>query len=224
MRGTGILLWLVAAAGGEPVEPRTTVAIVIDEKVRVPRRAGEAMRAEFERILALGGVDWKWHRLAERISANRVVVVRVWPLPATTPAATLAFTHISDGAILPFVSFDPARVERLLEAECRLLDPAGCDDLLGRSLGRVLAHEVYHVLADTTSHGRSGVTKGAFRLGDLLAAHLDLGPRAIERIDSQLGGGGVAIRAAAGETPQTWPLSSPLRPGREGRSSFSPTH
>jgi hypothetical protein len=43
------------------------------------------------------------------------------------------------------------------------------DLLLGRALGRVLAHEVYHILAKTTGHGRAGVAKSALSGRQLIA-------------------------------------------------------
>jgi hypothetical protein len=33
------------------------------------------------------------------------------------------------------------------------------DLLLGRALGRVVAHELYHIVAQTARHGRAGVAK-----------------------------------------------------------------
>jgi hypothetical protein len=45
--------------------------------------------------------------------------------------------------------------------------------LLGRSIGRILAHELYHILADETGHANEGIAKSAFTAGDLLAARFE---------------------------------------------------
>jgi hypothetical protein len=39
---------------------------------------------------------------------------------------------------------------------------------LGRALGRVAAHELYHVLGNTQSHGEAGLAKPSFGTVDLL--------------------------------------------------------
>jgi len=39
----------------------------------------------------------------------------------------------------------------------------------GRAVGRVLAHELYHILAKTGNHEESGVAKDRFSTGDLVA-------------------------------------------------------
>ncbi len=39
----------------------------------------------------------------------------------------------------------------------------------GRAVGRVLAHELYHIFADTKHHGSCGIAKEAFSSQDLLS-------------------------------------------------------
>jgi hypothetical protein len=46
---------------------------------------------------------------------------------------------------------------------------AGTGDF-GRALGRVLAHELYHIFANTTRHGSDGVGREYYNVEDLLAA------------------------------------------------------
>ncbi len=186
MRKAGILLWAAAVGAATAVTPPVHIAVVLDAKIELSRSALEAMKSEFTAIFSLGEVRWSWHRLGEQISSNRLVVVRIWPESNSSPTASLAFTHLSEGTILPFVEFDPARVRRMLEPSLRLLEPDEGDDLLGRSLGRILAHEAYHVLANTTSHG-NGVTKKAFCIRDLLADRLELDARAIALLEAGLG-------------------------------------
>jgi hypothetical protein len=41
---------------------------------------------------------------------------------------------------------------------------------MGRALGRVLAHELYHIFANTTRHAADGVGKPAYSVADLLSA------------------------------------------------------
>jgi len=54
--------------------------------------------------------------------------------------------------------------------------------LLGRALGRVLAHEVVHILSKSGAHGRVGVAKTALSGSQLIAPELRLGAADLERI------------------------------------------
>jgi hypothetical protein len=41
-------------------------------------------------------------------------------------------------------------------------------------MGRVLAHELYHIVAGTSRHGREGVAREAFSARELTDGQLDL--------------------------------------------------
>jgi ubiquinone biosynthesis protein UbiJ len=43
------------------------------------------------------------------------------------------------------------------------------DELLGRAIGRVMAHELYHVLLRTTSHGGQGLAAPSQSVAELLS-------------------------------------------------------
>ena len=48
---------------------------------------------------------------------------------------------------------------------------------LGRALGRVLAHELYHIFANTTKHARAGIAKSCYTAPELLADEFHLTER-----------------------------------------------
>ena len=52
----------------------------------------------------------------------------------------------------------------------------------GRALARVAAHEIYHIVAQTTEHQERGVAKAAFSVRDLMSARFDLDIWSIERM------------------------------------------
>ncbi|MGP8248142.1 MAG: hypothetical protein ACLQVN_26965 [Bryobacteraceae bacterium] len=56
--------------------------------------------------------------------------------------------------------------------------------LFGRALGRVLAHEVYHMMAKTTRHGSTGVTMPALSDAQLITDSLDLDESSADVIQS----------------------------------------
>jgi hypothetical protein len=80
---------------------------------------------------------------------------------------SLGFTHISDGQILPFTEVNCDRVRNFLQADLSLMGTEEREAAYGRALGRVLAHELYHIFANTTRHG-SGVAKESYTVHDLL--------------------------------------------------------
>jgi hypothetical protein len=61
-------------------------------------------------------------------------------------------------------------------------DFANADVLLGRALGRVLAHEVVHILSKSSAHGRTGVARTSLSGSQLIAPELRLGAADLERI------------------------------------------
>ena len=48
------------------------------------------------------------------------------------------------------------------------------DLLLGRALGRVVAHELVHMLTRSTEHSHLGIQKSALSGSELIADHLKL--------------------------------------------------
>jgi hypothetical protein len=55
-------------------------------------------------------------------------------------------------------------------------------DVPFRALGRVIAHEIYHILAQTTEHDESGVAKAAFSLEDLMVDGFAFNPAGLQRL------------------------------------------
>jgi hypothetical protein len=56
------------------------------------------------------------------------------------------------------------------------------DLLFGRALGRVLAHELVHVLTGSEAHGREGVQRAALSGKDLISSALVLSPADLARL------------------------------------------
>ena len=62
--------------------------------------------------------------------------------------------------------------------------PGMRDVMVGRSVGRVMAHELYHILANETHHSAEGVAKTSFSSAELLAAHFHFDEVALGRIST----------------------------------------
>ncbi len=73
----------------------------------------------------------------------------------------LAWTHAADGDVLPFGEVACDRVRQAIQSALWGGEHAHRDVLFGRALGRVVAHELVHMLAQTHAHGQTGVTQAA---------------------------------------------------------------
>ena len=53
-------------------------------------------------------------------------------------------------------------------------------------MARLLAHELYHFLTQTTHHTQSGIAKAAVSATDLLADHFDFDGEAVAKLHASL--------------------------------------
>lgn len=77
----------------------------------------------------------------------------------------LGASRVESGKVLPVTEVDCTQIRRFLDAAPARYRARS----LGRALARVTAHELYHVLLQTTAHGRGGLSKatiGAVELGN----------------------------------------------------------
>jgi len=95
---------------------------------------------------------------------------------ASTPLSSplpLASSSVADGKVLPFSWVDCTALNRFLAPVVSTPSQAEQDGLYGRSMARLLAHELYHILAQTDDHAPTGIAKARFSTADLLADHFD---------------------------------------------------
>jgi hypothetical protein len=91
------------------------------------------------------------------------------PASARNHGMVLAHTAISNGRVLPFFRVDCGRILQILAPALRSLSTESREVVFGRALGRVIAHEIYHVLERTTEHQASGIAKPFLSVSDLTA-------------------------------------------------------
>ncbi len=101
------------------------------------------------------------------------------PLSSPMP---LASSSVADGKVLPFSWVDCTALNRFLAPVASNQSQAAQDDLYGRSMARLLAHEFYHILAQTDDHAPSGIAKARFSTADLLADRFDFETFALNRL------------------------------------------
>ena len=160
------------------------VALYTDFRQPVPPGVANALRAEVDAIMEPAGLQFEWRSLAdfhgETASVALVVVhfegrciTEGLAMRANQPGS-LGWAEIRDGAIVPFIHVDCTKVRTFLQIDLLGRRSQERNPLYGRALGRVLAHELYHVLAVTSLHTAQGVAKEEFSAADLLAANFQL--------------------------------------------------
>lgn len=82
---------------------------------------------------------------------------------------SLGSTRVSDGHVLPFSQIECDRIRRSIAPMAVAWNPEQRDALMGRAIGRVLAHELFHILTKTVHHGDEGVAKTSYSRYDLVA-------------------------------------------------------
>jgi len=175
-----LLLLALAMQPGWAAEPPTVARVALYAQFdQTPAAAVmDSLRTELDSIMAPSGLQFEWRSLADssgEATAELAVVSfkgrcdsTSLPPRSTNPGA-LGWTHISDGVILPFTDLDCGGLRAFLGQQLLALRPADRDGALGRALGRVLAHELYHIFAATTRHASEGVGKPTYSVEDLLS-------------------------------------------------------
>ena len=141
----------------------------------------EHMKRELTPMLQSAGyrVQWSGARVE---TSGALVVLELRHTPDAT--GILASTSVSQDAILPFVTLNCANLSHLLRSALPADPGPRRDFFYGRAMARVLAHELYHVLANTRDHARAGVGKPQFTASDLLAERFDFEPVTIVRMEA----------------------------------------
>ena len=175
----GLVLGAIPSFGQPGQIPVTPIAVYTSFRQAPPKAVMEALRDEVESIMTPIGLQFEWRTLnADRGSEVAVelavvtfkgrCVVEELSARSIVPGA-LGWTHMSDGAILPFSDVDCDRIRGFVQKELLKVAPEDREETFGRAVGRVLAHELYHIFANTTQHGSCGVGKAAYSVSDLLS-------------------------------------------------------
>jgi hypothetical protein len=183
-----VISFALSCAFGASVAPHATSAsltVVFQFDRPYSQRSFQVMKQELGSILKDSGIQVDWrardHVSSSESFANLVVVkfrgmCRMYPAYQDGDRGPLAFTHTSDGAILPFSEVQCDRVRSSLRGAMSGKDYARSDVVFGRAIARVLAHELYHVLAGTESHSGKGVAQRALSGEQLVSDQLELNP------------------------------------------------
>jgi mono/diheme cytochrome c family protein len=168
---------LASSAASRSDWPGETVPIALYIRFEEfpPPIVSEVMEREVESILSPLGLPIKWGLLDGVHQSGFAVELAVVKFRGgcnpdsrmrSRMSGPLGWTAESEGAILPFVEVDCDRIRDMVHRELGGSPPFS-EFVLGRALGRVVAHELYHVFAQTDRHAPEGLAKAYLTDSDL---------------------------------------------------------
>ncbi len=177
------LCWVAAAA--EPSSSRfapPTVGILVKFERRPPSIFSKMLQHQVKAIFRPSGLDLEWEILGEKklpSTYDRVVIVEMRgfcnpnrfqePREARDQKAPLGWTMVNDGEVLPYAVVDCDRIRQVLSGANRRSTDFPSPAVYYRLAGRVLAHELMHVLLRTSEHHQSDCMRSPLRATDLEA-------------------------------------------------------
>lgn len=175
------LVWAVLPAlGQQPGAPVAPIQLYTQFQQQPPADVLEALRNEVDAIMAPSTLHFEWRSLksvrGDEVSVELAVVNFKGRCDGDFDSnasggrvTALGWTHVSDGVILPFTDIDCDSIARFLHRGLISIQPSHRPEALGRAMGRVLAHELYHIFADTKHHAAGGIAKSAYTVRELLS-------------------------------------------------------
>lgn len=186
--GLFFALWTLPAVAATPV------TVLLDYDQPSSPAAHRALEAELAHILSDSDIQIDLRLRADVPTSSEfgeLVLFRMrgtcsmkaLPIGALSDErGPLALTHASNGELLSFGEVECDRVRQCLQRSVGRGSPTAHEVQYGAALARVMAHEVYHMMARSTGHTKDGVTKAALSADELAGTKLVLPRQAKSRM------------------------------------------
>ena len=195
-----VLVFLAAVrAYPDTADPAQSVTVVVDFEKPYSTTSIDALRNELKSLFAPSGlkVDLRLkNQLPTGSEFNQLVVFKMKgacsmvPLPVgvlSDERGPLAMTYSSDGELLHFGEVECDRVRQSLQRVLGKGYPEKREAALGMALGIVMAHEMYHMIANAKDHTGEGITKHSLSAEEMLAGRLSIPDAARKAVQRGLG-------------------------------------
>jgi hypothetical protein len=171
-----------------------TLSVVLDFEHKLPVPALQEMQRELQAVISESGTRLNY-RLRDEVGAESfddVIVIKFngqckvdhFPI-VFDERGPLAFTHTVNGEVLPFSTVYCERVRKSVRSAMWGGEFKEADVLLGRALGRVVAHELYHILGKTHGHGKDGIGQKSLSGRKLISGTLRLDPADLQKLRTE---------------------------------------
>jgi hypothetical protein len=176
-RAALLLLYLSLPAGAQ----FKSLALYSGQSTAIDSSTLQATQEELQRLLNPTGVNLVWKDLGHRRSGEEFDYVVVGSFDGACSAddvssismpegtVSLADSSVSDGRVLPFFRVDCKHLLSMMAPALRPLNKRERYAAMGIAIARVMAHEIYHIVAQTTGHQDHGIAKPSFSVRDLTA-------------------------------------------------------
>jgi hypothetical protein len=196
------LLWSHDAVAVDWVMPgqAPSVGIFLDFDHAPSASLIGAMQREVAAVLSATGVRFSWMRLASDKPSgtfDQLAVLRFHgscrmealgrpERSADGRPATLAATDLTSGSVSPYSSVLCDQIKTCIAGALSGSCARDRETAFGRALGRVVAHELYHILGKTTDHTREGISKALQNSADLIKEHFTFDRQALAWLRQRL--------------------------------------
>jgi hypothetical protein len=189
---------LVCSQSLPPREKKLVIFLTSDATL-APAISAE-MQREVDHLMQASAIRVEWRSPADQggVRNNYAAVVRLrGSCRPSAPSARfqhavsgpfpLASSEMADGVILPFGDIDCGALNAFLGPSLWKEPEQKRDFMYGRAMARLLAHELYHVIEQTSTHARAGVAKPAFTVAELLSEHFEFTDEVIAEVHAASG-------------------------------------
>jgi len=179
----GLLVSVCYAGSPSPSPKLAPISLFTQLQQPAPAVVMAALREEAAGILAPAGFHFEWHDLsaAGKVGTSVELAVVIFhgacDVPNMIPGGSdsiraLGYTNVTNGEILPFITVDCEKTQSFLASALSRVPVTQRERIFGRALGRILAHELFHVFAKTQRHAHAGLTKESYTVEDLVGEDL----------------------------------------------------
>ena len=182
---------LPAAKAAHPGEETAILSLRL-RTGELPLLTSGAMQKEVAELMGGLGFEVRWEQAASyRDVPGRILMVdldgdcrvashaEAQPVPDGTPIGS---TASSDNRLLPFITLNCDAINGLMTPSLAEMPQAAREFLVGRAMGRILAHEIFHIVTQSPQHAESGVAKARFSAADLLKPNFEFDENALARL------------------------------------------
>lgn len=144
-----------------------------------PQAVLDSMKEEVASIMSPAGLRLEWRPLDSVTGSEVFSELAVAKFkgrcdtsslpPVHFQTGPLAWSHVTDGVVLPFTDVDCERIHAFLQSRLLRVATDTREKVLGRAMGRVLAHELYHIFARSTHHASRDVDKPYYTAAELVS-------------------------------------------------------